>query len=119
MYGDHAILCGSQGERIARHNHIRDVLYSTASSANLGPTKEERALIPGRGNKPADVLIPSWTGGRDTALDVTVVSPLLTERVDLAITSPGPTLVTAFNDKCRDYLQLKRLEAGTRRQWSS
>ena len=22
-----------------------------------------------------DVLIPSWTGGRDTALDVTVVSP--------------------------------------------
>ena len=52
-----------------------------------------------------DVLIPSLTGGRDTALDVTVVSPLLPERVDLAITSPGHTLVTAFNDKCRDYLQ--------------
>ena len=38
-------------------------------------------------------------------MDVTVVSPLLTQRVDLAITSPGHTLVTAFNDKCRDYLQ--------------
>ena len=36
---------------------------------------------------------------------MTVVSPLLTERVDLAITSPGHTLVTAFNDECRDYLQ--------------
>ena len=25
--------------------------------------------------------------------------------MDLAITSPGHTLITAFNDKCRDYLQ--------------
>ena len=52
-----------------------------------------------------DVLIPSWTGGRDTALDVTVVSPQLTERVDLSITTPGHTLKVAFNDKCRDYLE--------------
>ena len=39
----------------------------------------------------------------DTALDVTVVSPLLTDRVDLS----GHTLTTltvAFNDKRRDFL---------------
>ena len=41
----------------------------------------------------------------DTALDVKVVSPLLTDRVDPSIASPGNTLEAAFNDKCRDYLQ--------------
>ena len=104
-YGDHAIVCGSHGERIARHNKLRDAIYSVAASSNLAPRKEENALLPGTSARPADVLIPNWTGGRDTALDVTVVSPLLTERVDNAISTPGHTLVIAFNDKCRDYLQ--------------
>ena len=102
-YGDHAIVCGSHGERIARHNQLRDAIYQVAASSNLAPRKEENALLPGTSARPADVLIPSWTGGRDTALDVTVVSPLLTERVDLSITTPGHTLKVAFNDKCRDY----------------
>ena len=97
-YGVHAIVCGSHGERIARHNQV-------AASANLAPRKEENALLPGTSARPADVLIPNWTGGRDTALDVTVVSPLLTDRVDPSIASPGNTLEAAFNDKCRDYLQ--------------
>ena len=104
-YGDHAIVCGSHGERIARHNQLRDAIYSVAASSNLAPRKEENALLPGTSARPADVLIPNWTGGRDTALDVTVVSPLLTDRVDNSITTPGHTLVVAFNDKCRDYLQ--------------
>jgi hypothetical protein len=104
-YGDHAIVCGSHGERIARHNQLRDAIYQVAASSNLAPRKEENALLPGTSARPADVLIPHWTGGRDTALDVTVVSPLLTDRLDNSITTPGHTLVVAFNDKCRDYLE--------------
>ena len=50
------------------------------------------------------MLIPHWTEGRDTALDVTVVSPLLTDRLADSATTPGHTLTGAFNDKCRDYL---------------
>ena len=73
-FGDHAIVCGSHGERIARHNQLRDAIYSVAASSNLAPRKEENALLPGTNARPADVLIPHWTGGRDTALDVTVVS---------------------------------------------
>ena len=38
-------------------------------------------------------------------MDVTVVSPLLTDRLDLFITMPVHTLEVAFNDKCRDYLE--------------
>ena len=50
-------------------------------------------------------FIPSWTGGRDTALDVTVVSPLLIERLDHSISTPGHTLEVAFREKCRDSLE--------------
>ena len=47
-----------EGERIARHNHLRDHLCNTCSSAALSPTREDRALIPGSDARPADVLIP-------------------------------------------------------------
>ena len=104
MFGDHAIICGSHGERIARHNQLRDAIYQVAASSNLAPRKEENALLPGTSARPADVLIPHWSGGRDTALDVTVVSPLLTDRVDQSVTTPGHTLTVAFNNKCRHYL---------------
>ena len=79
-------------------------IYQAAASSNLAPRKEENALLPGTSARPADDLIPQWSGGMDTALDVTVVSPLLTDRLDMSVTTPGHTLTVAFNDKCRDYL---------------
>ena len=74
--GDHALCCGTGGERISRHNNLRDALFDTAVSAGLAPVKEGRFLIPGADRRPADVLLPSWAGGRDAALDVTVVNSL-------------------------------------------
>ena len=96
----HKPVCGSHGERIAWHNQLRDAIYQVAASSNLAPRKEENALLPGTSARPADVLIPHWSGGRDTALDVTVVSLLLTDRVDNSVTTPGHTLTVAFNEKC-------------------
>ena len=90
--GDHAISCGSKGERIARHNHLRDHLYHTAVCSALSPTREDRAIIPGSDARPADVLIPNWSGGKDTALDVTVVNPLQTALVSRAATKAGSAL---------------------------
>ena len=95
-------MCGSQRECIARHNHIRDVLFTTASSANLGPTKEERALIPGRGNKPADILIPHWAKGRAAALDVTVVNPLAPSYLTHSKNTAGYAMEQAFTRKYRE-----------------
>ena len=97
--GDHAISCGSQGERISRHDRLRDALFHTAVSAQLGPVKEERALLPGAEQRPADVLIPSWSGGRDTALDVTMVNPLCPTLVNRAAADPGHALATAHQRK--------------------
>ena len=39
VMGDHAIACGSDGERIARHDYIHNVLYEAAASAALSPRR--------------------------------------------------------------------------------
>jgi len=97
--GDHAISCGYEGERISRHNHLRDAIYNTAVQACLSPTREDKALIPGSDARPADVLIPNWSGGRDTAMDVTVVNPLQAALVNIASTTPGHALTKRFYEK--------------------
>ena len=38
--------------------------------------KEPAGLLPGSDDQPADVLIPFWTNGQDSTLDVTVINPL-------------------------------------------
>ena len=73
-----AIGCGSQGECIACHNHLRDAIFATASSAHLAPTKEDRALLPNSEGRPADVMLKNFQGGLHAALDVSVINPLQT-----------------------------------------
>ena len=91
--------CAWQGERIARHNWLRDELFTSASSASLGPTREGRALLPGQGGKPADVYIPHWHQGKDVALDVTVVNPLQAALIQTAAVTPGHALQVAHKRK--------------------
>ena len=97
--GDHAMNCAWQGERIARHNWLRDELFNTAVAASLGPTREGRALLPGEGGKPADVFLPHWAQGKDAALDVTVVNPLQGAMVHQAAAVPGHALQAAHKRK--------------------
>ena len=97
--GDHAISCGYEGERIARHDHLRNALYTTCSQACLGPTKEVRDLVEGTNARPADLFLPNWTEGQDTALDVTVVNPLQISMVHQAAECPGHALIKAYERK--------------------
>ena len=106
--GDHALCCANEGERIARHNALRDALYSTAAAASLGPTKEVRFLLPGSDRRPADVFLPYWSGGRDTAWDVTVTHPLQAATVVKATSHPGHAAQEAFNRKMREAGELCR-----------
>jgi hypothetical protein len=98
-FGDHALCCGFGGERITRHNQLRDALYDTAASAALGPVKEGRFLLPGSDRRPADVYIPSWSGGLDCALDVTVINPLQKETIAGAAAESGHALRVAYRRK--------------------
>ena len=101
VLGDHGMVCGTGGERIARHNALRDALHDTAAAAGLAPQKEGRALLPGNDRRPADILLPGWAGGRDAALDVTVVHPLQDATRARAATEPGSALIYAYNNKMR------------------
>ena len=61
----------------------------------MGPI-EERALIPGSEARPADDLIPKWSEGRDTALDITVVNYLRSALVNVAAKTPDNDLKRRF-----------------------
>ena len=87
---------------------------------------EDRVFLPGSDGRPADVLIPNWTEGRDTALDVTVVNPLQAAMVDQAAVTAGHGLSVAYNRKmtkageaCRKagmvFIPMETLVGGTSR----
>ena len=102
-YGDHSIGCSSEGERIFRHNALRDALHSTAKQASLAPAKELSALLPGSAEKPADVYIPGWANGLDAAIDVSVVSPVQTQLVKKASEEAGSAASKRHTEKLSKY----------------
>ena len=61
-------------------------------------TWEDRALIPGTDASLADILIPNRSGGKDTALDITVVNPLQAALVPGAATTPGHALMRRYEE---------------------
>ena len=80
-----AQLSDKQGEEATMDNltgvsqagtKLKDLRYHTALSSALGPSREGRPLIPERVARPADVLIPKWSGMRDTTLDVIIINSL-------------------------------------------
>ena len=97
--GDHAMCCGHQGERITRHNAIRDAIHDTAAAAALSPVKEGQHLLPGNNRRPADIYIGGWAAGQDAALDVTVINPLQDATVQGAAVTAGHALSVRFNTK--------------------
>ena len=111
-YGDHALNCGYSGERISRHNLLRDAIFDVASAAALSPVKEGRFLLPGADRRPADVFIRGWAGGQDAALDVTVINPLQDLTRAGAAASPGHAADVAFQRKMGGAAEACRSEAG-------
>ena len=90
--GDHQVGCGGNGDRIFRHDSIRDALFSAAQSVALVPQKEAPSLIPGSSSRPTDVYLPNWVRGQPAALDVTVISTLQQQTVSGAASVPGYAL---------------------------
>ena len=91
-FGDHHVGCGGNGDRIFRHDSIRDAIFSAAQTAALAPRKEFPSLIPGCRNRPADVFLPHWDRGLPTALDVSVISTLQQRTVRGAAENQGYAL---------------------------
>ena len=108
-YGDHQIECGSNKERIDRHDSIRNTLCSSAQAAALCPRKEIPSLIPGSKSRPADIYLPYWKHGKPAALDVSVISPLQKLTLESSSMSQGHALSvgaehkrSVHSDACRE-----------------
>ena len=97
--GDHQVGCWGNGDRIYRHDSLRDTLFTAAQSAALAPRKEVPSLIPGSSSRPADIFLPNWCGGRPAALDVTVISTLQSLTLAGAAASQGHALRVAEERK--------------------
>ena len=104
--------CGGNGDRISRHNNIRDVLFSAAQSAALGPRKEAPGITPNSSARPADILLPNWSRGRQAALDVSVISPLQQLTLSEAAVTPGHALQVCVQRKLTANLPACRAAAG-------
>ena len=107
-YGDHHVGCGGNGDRIFRHNSIRDAIFSVAQSAALAPRKEAPSLIPSSRSRPADIYLPNWKRGQPAALDVTVISTMQQLTQAGAASTPGSALhvgeerkMAAHTEACR------------------
>ena len=98
-FGDHQVGCGGNGDRIHRHDSLRDTLFSAAQFAALAPRKELPSLVPGSASRPADVFLPTWERGQPAALDVTVVSTLQNRTVVRAASVSGYALSVARERK--------------------
>ena len=112
-FGDHFIECGGNGDRILRHNALRDTLSACARSAALSPRLEVPSLIPGGSFRPADIYLPCWKRGLPAALDVTVTSSLQASTVHLASTNQGHALQVAEARKIATHDQPCRAEGIT------
>ena len=108
--GDHSLGCSKTGDRIARHNMLRDVIFEAAASADLGPSKEEKNLLPGTIARPGDVTIRRWCNGKDGAIDVTVTGPLSSSNVAGTAAKAGASLEKACQRKVRDTAEACRQE---------
>ena len=74
--GDHQVSCGGNGDRILRHDSIRDEFFSAAQSASSAPQREVLSLIPDSSSRPVDVYLLNWKRGLPAALDMAVISIL-------------------------------------------
>ena len=98
-FGDHHVSCGGSGDRIHRHDSLRNALFTAAQSAALAPRKEAPSLIPGTSSRPADLYLPCWRHGKPAALDVTIISPLQKLTIQKASVTQGHALSVADGRK--------------------
>ena len=91
--------CWGNGDRIHRHDSVRDALFSAAQIVALAPWKEFPLLIPGTRSRPADIFLPIWQRGQPAALDVTVISILQQSTVSGAAVTQGYMLAVGRERK--------------------
>jgi len=102
--GDHAVVCSSTGQRIARHNAVRDVLFDAFRKAQVNPSTEDRGLLGTDTNEaPGDIFVYNWAG-KQLAIDVSITSPLTVSALtNGSADKPGMEIEFRQKDKIKKY----------------
>jgi len=87
--GLHAIRCGCEGDRIRRHNLLRNFFFHECKKAMMDPLKEPKNLIRNSEMRPADFGIPDYRPGIFMAYDVAVTDPSQTYYVSKSSSVSG------------------------------
>ena len=103
-FGHHACVCPVKGDRIKRLNKIHNILFEFCSAAAWGPVKEKLFLFPRSSERPADIFIPNYSGGKNLFVDVAVTCPVQHKYV----VDAAQTLGYFCNDYANE-VKLKRL----------
>ena len=107
-WGDHALSCSCGGDKILRHNAIRDVVCSAVSEfTSVSPDVEKPGLLlpprppdpprfpaPAAGRRPAEVWVPRGMSGFAEAWDFSVSSLLRASHLSAA----SPTVADVFHE---------------------
>jgi hypothetical protein len=111
-FGHHSRRCCAGGDRVIRHNGIRNIIFNLCCRAGLRPEVEKSGLLlPARPSdtasqrRPADIYLPCWTGGLPAALDFAVTAP---QRQDIVGEAARTPLAAA-----KAYSQTKRSHLAT------
>jgi hypothetical protein len=73
--GLHAMRCGTEGDRVVRHNNLRNFFFKECQKALVAPVLEPTNLVRNCGERPADWGIPDFRPGRFMAFDVAITDP--------------------------------------------
>ena len=99
LQGDHPLCCKKSGDRITRHNRLRNLVFKLADTGLLSPELEKLGILgvtDTSRRRPGDVSMKSWSLRRGLAIDVAVICPLAASHLH----KPEP---------CESYAKSKRL----------
>ena len=97
--GDHPLCCNKSGDRITRHNRLRNLVFKLADTGLLAPELEKLGILgvtDKTRRRPGDVSIKSWSFRRGLAIDVAVIHPLAASHLGKA-------------EPCESYAQTQKL----------
>jgi len=101
--GQHGLVCKQAPSRIARHQHLNDLVTRALVSAGVPATKEPVGLIRRDGKRTDGMTQIPWRSGKLLVWDVTVVSTTSESYVAAAASGRGEVAEMAAARKCQKY----------------
>ena len=94
IQGLHSMRCGTEGDRLKRHNNLKKFFFQQCVNAQMSPLFEPNHVLRNCGLKPADWGIPDYRPGKFMAYDIAVTDPTQDAFCQRAAIEPGYAAAT-------------------------